>query len=455
MTRLLHNIRRLRQTSVLQSQRSCYVLLLFLFLNCLALRIAEAGLPDCDKLTTNNPSDCILHMVGLKMESPASCQLSRQESLCNGIADDTSYLQAVLKNCPLKGHGIIIKAGAICYSQPLVLTSNTMLFLEENSTIKAGQKWTADKQGNIRPFILAANVTNVSISGSGIFDGSGAQWWPSSRLENPPRPRLLVFESASAVRLDGNFTLLNSAFWTLLLGGRDFVVSGIRVRTPNFQIAPNTDGIDVAARNVHITGVDVANGDDSICIKSPSSNVLVEHSVVSAGNGLVVGTAGDGLGRDDQLLANVTNVTFRHCIANDTTFGCHVKYRGSQHGAVSGIRFENITITQSTEAAARRVAAGDWAGYSIGVHQYDQGLRASAGAALPSLSVVRIENITYKGIRADGLHGGQFRCSAFSPCRNIQLADVVLNVSIDGCSFEHTSGMAHNVSPHSCMPPTL
>ena len=57
-----------------------------------------------------------------------------------------------------------------------------------------------------------------------------------------------------------------------------------------------SDGIDVAATNVLIRNVDIANGDDSICIKSPSADVLVEDSVVSAGNGLVVGTAGSGLG---------------------------------------------------------------------------------------------------------------------------------------------------------------
>ena len=98
------------------------------------------------------------------------------------------------------------------------------------------------------------------------------------------------------MHLEG-FALLNSAFWTLLLGGSDFTVLNVRVRTPDFQIAPNTDGIDVhvAADRVHIKGADIANRDNSICIKSPSSNVLLEDSFVSTGDGLVVGMAGDGI----------------------------------------------------------------------------------------------------------------------------------------------------------------
>ena len=121
--------------------------------------------------------------------------------------------------------------------------------------------------------------------------------------------------------------LRNAAFWTALLGGADIRVHGVSIRSPDWLEAPNTDGIDIAARRVHIANVDITNGDDSIAIKSPSADVLVERSVVRQGNGLVVGTAGSGLVGDDPDLASVTNVTFRNITAIDTTFGCHVKYR--------------------------------------------------------------------------------------------------------------------------------
>ena len=86
-------------------------------------------------------------------------------------------------------------------------------------------------------------------------------------------------------------------------GGRRYAIHGLKVRAPNFQTAPNTDGIDVQGTDFHIRGVDVSNGDDSICIKSPAANILVENSTVAQGNGLVVGTAGSP--------TFVRNVTFR------------------------------------------------------------------------------------------------------------------------------------------------
>ena len=70
-----------------------------------------------------------------------------------------------------------------------------------------------------------------------------------------------------------------------------------------------------------------AHGDDSIVLKSPSTNVLVEDCVVSQGNGLVLGTDDDALYR---------NITFRNCTANGTMFGCHIKFKGAQRGSVAG-----------------------------------------------------------------------------------------------------------------------
>ena len=46
----------------------------------------------------------------------------------------------------------------------------------------------------------------------------------------------------------------------------------------------------------------------SICIKSPASGVLVENSVVREGNGLVVGTAGN----NRSMVADIHDVTFRN-----------------------------------------------------------------------------------------------------------------------------------------------
>ena len=145
----------------------------------------------------------------------------------------------------------------------------------------------------------------------------------------------------------------------------------------------NTDGFDIHATDVHIRGVDVTNGDDSICapprlrvlsalfpchqpgqdlgllvchgagMKSPARDVLVEDSVVRQGNGLVVGTS-------DPVA--ISNISFRNCTTLATHFGCHIKFKDQQSGHVSGVVFEDISIV-------------DPSGYAIGIDQDGQSLR--------------------------------------------------------------------------------
>ena len=110
-----------------------------------------------------------------------------------------------------------------------------------------------------------------------------------------------------------DFLILNWPAWHADLGGSDYKIFGITLRTnPKWM---NTDGLDIRATNVHIKGVDITNGDDSICMKSPARNVLVEDSIVRQGNGLVVGTSDP---------VDIENIMFRNCTAINTSFGCHV-----------------------------------------------------------------------------------------------------------------------------------
>ena len=145
----------------------------------------------------------------------------------------------------------------------------------------------------------------------------------------------------------------------------------------------NTDGFDIHATDVHIRGVDVTNGDDSICappllrvlsalfpchqpgqdlgllvchgagMKSPARDVIVEDSVVRQGNGLVVGTS-------DPVA--ISNISFRNCTTLATHFGCHIKFKDQQRGHVSGVVFEDISIVNPS-------------GYAIGIDQDGQSLR--------------------------------------------------------------------------------
>eukprot|EP00310_Coccolithus_braarudii_P019598 CAMPEP_0183354812 /NCGR_PEP_ID=MMETSP0164_2-20130417/38243_1 /TAXON_ID=221442 /ORGANISM="Coccolithus pelagicus ssp braarudi, Strain PLY182g" /LENGTH=492 /DNA_ID=CAMNT_0025527765 /DNA_START=11 /DNA_END=1489 /DNA_ORIENTATION=- len=400
-----------------------------------------------------------------------ACSISiRPGHRCDGSVDDSAFLQSILATCAERRQSVVLRTNCNCTAVSLWLPSHSTLAIEHGAQLQAAppHQWVACRwptfesllriQPRIMPGLLSASdAHNITLSGGGVLNGNGAQWWPRTVFAAAlARPRLIQFENTTNVLIE-NLTLLNPAFWSASLGGSQYTIRDIVVRAPAWREAPNTDGIDVAATNVHITRVDISNGDDSICIKSPSANVLVEDSVVREGNGLVIGTVWSGLERDDPWEASVHNVTFRNCVALDTTFGAHVKYYPPQHGRVSNVTYENIQIYQTKAATSRRIDSGDHAGYAIGIHLFDQGRRQLSWpwvSATPPC--VRVSNVTFRNITGDVLHAGEFICSGagkIPACQNVMLQDIHLTIpqASGDCIFRGVTGKSEgHIWPSSC-----
>ena len=280
----------------------------------------------------------------------ASCAAAAASLVCDGRTDDTKALQSALLNCAAAKMQLALPANRTCMSFPLVLPSHSGLVLPEGAVLKAGmsQLWP-NATDSAHPFITTApgRPVNISLTGSGTIDGSGAQWWTGSN-KTPNRP-LMIELDADGVLLQG-LLLLNPAAWTTSLAGSDYRIWDIRIRSPDYHHAPNTDGLDISAKGVHIRGADIMNGDDSICMKSPAQDVLVESSTVRQGNGFVIGTSSN---------ADFRNITFRNCSAIGTAFGLHIKFKDEQAGSVTNVVFEDIEIVHPQR-------------YAIGIDQNGQ-----------------------------------------------------------------------------------
>ena len=66
----------------------------------------------------------------------------------------------------------------------------------------------------------------------------------------------------------------------------NILIHNINITSPDYGVAPNTDGIDIGAVNAHIYDCYVKNGDDSYALKNGAENVLFENSIAVQGNGL-------------------------------------------------------------------------------------------------------------------------------------------------------------------------
>ena len=416
-----------------------------------------------------------------------TCEFRREQGRCDGGAstDDTAALNRAMLQCSAQGRPVTIAEGANCTAGPLFLADNTVFRIDGHLQALHRKDWPTEPCGGMAAhrwpptrgcgdptdMITVANVNNITITGIGIIHGRGAEWWPGPWYKRgEPDPGILLFVNASRVLVEG-VTMMNSPNLHISIGDcnhagiksvaadvcgvcEDYTIRHVTIRAPNFELARNTDGIDIAGNRIHIHDVDIANGDDTIQVKSPSKDILVENSTVRTGNGVGIGTAAN---------ASIDNVTFRNIVAEDTTFGCHIKFEPPQTGICSNVLFENISIHQTVEAWRRRLPdPDDHAGYAIGIHQSDQGVgdrtaAAKSGAALNGrpVSQVKIANVTYRRIRSQGLFGGSFRCQPGElACSGIRLEDVRLNVSRGGCSFVNTFGEnSGEIEPASCRVP--
>ena len=104
----------------------------------------------------------------------------------DGITIDTLPIRAAVSACA--GSALVFPAQHVFLTGPLNLSSDSSYIIEEGATIKAisgpadwpiaaGLPSYAPDYWRYQPFLWAYEQRNVSISGGGAIDGSGATYW--------------------------------------------------------------------------------------------------------------------------------------------------------------------------------------------------------------------------------------------------------------------------------------
>jgi polygalacturonase len=205
--------------------------------------------------------------------------------------------------------------------------------------------WPTTADGKVLECLYFENISNVTFTSShiGLIDGSGPAWWGLlgyvEYLEN--RPRLLSIGASRSLLLE-NLYFKNSPYWTVWI----HEVDGLEIRNCEISnrrndydghdwynlCAFNTDGFDVAGKNVWIHDCKIWNQDDCIAVKDGSENMLFER-IHASGLGLVIGSIGG---------STVRNITFRDSYMHKTYKGIYTKFRGS--GLIQDVLYENIVM---------------------------------------------------------------------------------------------------------------
>lgn len=306
-----------------------------------------------------------------------------------GAKTDLSFnnqqaIQSAINECHANGGGKVIVPKGKWLTGYLELKSNVNLHLNEEATLLFSNdidtyrvptftRWEGIECVNYHPLIYARNAKNISITGKGIIDGNGKDWWAFAKVNQritlsklydqvlagvlPEERNCLDYEGGSYLRPSmiqfisceniymKDVELRSGPMWTNhFIYCENVVAENIRVITEG----TNNDGFVVdSSSKILISNCFFSTGDDCIVLKSglnedgwrvnrPSERIIIKNCSTHKGNGgVVIGS---------EMSGGVKKVYAHNCVFNKTSRGLRIKTMKGRGGIIEDIWFENITL---------------------------------------------------------------------------------------------------------------
>ena len=263
----------------------------------------------------------------------------------DGKTVDTAAIQKAIDTCAEQKDTLVITPGTY-YTGTLFLKNDLHMVLQEGAKLLGvtdvndyyASSPFVDAVGVTRgrAMIVAYDVENLCIEGSGTIDGNG-----KNVVYENDRPFLFNVEECRNVTLRG-IRLEGSVSWCLHIDrSRDVLVEKVTIYNRGLE---NNDGIDVdASENVVIDGCDINCGDDAICLKAtsvnPCRNIHAKNCRVSTNWGAIkIGTESAG---------DFSNIIIEDCYFYDV-MGGGIKIVPVDGGFVRDVIVRNIKMVNCT-----------------------------------------------------------------------------------------------------------
>jgi polygalacturonase len=366
----------------------------------------------------------------------------------DGKTLDTAPIQKALDECGKAGGGTVQFPPGTYLSKPITLRTRTAVQIDDGAVIKATDDRAdfeiAGKPNTFVPFIGGKDLQDVTITGQGVIDGSGAKWWgpaEEARRKKPgytlPRPNLIVLTGCRNLRVE-NITIKNSPKFHLVPTDCDgVVISNVTITAP--EHAANTDAIDpTLCRNMLITKCRIDVGDDNVAIKSGRKvegrefgceNITVTDCTFLHGHGMSIGSETSG---------GVRNVQVRNCTFEGTENGIRIKSQRGKGGVVENVSYSDITMKDVDPAITLTCyymynSAGD-------AVQRSAPEKDTAQAVSEKTPVFR--NIQIKNLQATTKRGaGTILGLPESPIANVVLENVQISAATKGLEIKNAKGV--------------
>ncbi|POS68923.1 endopolygalacturonase [Diaporthe helianthi] len=193
--------------------------------------------------------------------------------------------------------------------------------------------------------LISVSGTDITVTGASghVIDGNGAKWWDGKGSNGgKTKPKFFYAHNLKRSTIKG-LNVKNSPVQFMSINS----ASDLRVINVTYdnsagdkgKLGHNTDAFDVScSENIVISGAIVHNQDDCLAINS-GTNITFTGGFCIGGHGLSVGSVG---GRSNNV---VQNVFIKNSKVIDSDNGVRVKTVSGATGKVSGVKFNNITLT--------------------------------------------------------------------------------------------------------------
>ncbi len=269
----------------------------------------------------------------------------------DGVFTNTTALQNAINAANSGGltnglrGGVVEVPGGVFLCGPLTMKSNVRLQLDSEAIVRLLPRgsWPGSPYtGTVSPLINGSGLTNIAITGMGMFDGQGSPWWPDYKTIN--RPLILSLQPCSKVLLQ-DFTSSNAPVAHIALkgSGGNINIIGVKLLAPSSDdpVNPshNTDGVDLAETNALIQDCFISTGDDNLAIGSSGSiskEIVVTNCFFGEGHGLSIGS---------YTSSGVSNLVVAACTFSNTGNGIKLKSGRDRGGIVQNLNYYNIKMT--------------------------------------------------------------------------------------------------------------
>jgi len=295
---------------------------------------------------------------------------------------------------------------------------------------------------NYSPLIYGRGIENVAVTGKGILDGAGPEWWKwaknltgrdilyfdrrpvEERIYGTPelglRPMFLQILESKNILIEG-LSFINSPCWTVHpVWCEDVIVRGVTVENPT--VSPNTDAVNIESCNRALVEdcTVTMTGDDMFCLKAgrnadawdvgiPCQNVVIRNCRSlgpSMSGGITIGS---------EMSAGVRNILAENCDFNHNINCLSIKSKDGRGGIVENIEYRNIHMHNGTNGI--RIT-------------YRYSCEANDDPEIPGLNMPTVRNIYCENITCDEVENGILIANVPNGAmENFHFKDIKMNAS--------------------------